>query len=272
MSRPIFLCTLLLCLSTAAEAFGPEGHVIAGLLAEPQLCAAARDEIKALDRDARADLSDFVELGLWADRLRSDPQWRQSGPWHYMNVAGDVTNLADARRLIRAFVHPAEHDVLWAIEHFSALLADRTQSPSTRADALRFVVHFVVDIHQPLHVGLARDRGGNEINVRYGTKVVNLHRFWDTDVIRLRDWSPQRYARYLAAQPPSAVRDADADPQTWAAESLLLRPRIYAGLRQQSAVQSLSAAYLNDAQASTEQRLVLAGRRLASTLNRLLCR
>ncbi|HLF11773.1 MAG TPA: S1/P1 nuclease, partial [Gammaproteobacteria bacterium] len=225
-------------------------------------------EIRALDREVRADLGDFAELGLWADRIRSDPDWQRSAPWHYMNVETDASGLADARRAIRAHAHPAQGDVLWAIEHFSALLADDAQSPSTRADALRLVVHFIVDIHQPLHVGRAGDRGGNEIDVRFGATVTNLHRFWDTDVIELRGWSPQRYARFLAAQESGTTEDADA--VTWAAESLVLRTRVYAGLKH-SGVRELSTGYLLDAQAVTERRLVAAGRRLASTLNRLLC-
>jgi hypothetical protein len=268
MSKYLRILVLSLVCSATAEAFGPDGHVIAGLLAEPHLCEGARDEINALDREVRADLSDFAELGLWADRIRSDSRWQRSAPWHYMNVESDATGLADAERAIRAYALSAGGDVLWAIEHFSGVLADRTQPSAVRADALRFVVHFVVDIHQPLHVGLQADRGGNKIDVRLGMTVTNLHRFWDTDVIKLRGLSPRRYARLLASS-VAAAADED-DPVRWAAESLLLRPRVYAGLRL-SGVQELSAEYVRDAQSVVEQRLVQAGRRLAGTLTRALC-
>ena len=197
MSRYVPLLWLLAF--ATADAYGPEGHLIAGHLAEPRLCAAARAEIAAIDRQVEATLGDFAELGLWADRIRSLPGWEQSAPWHYMNVESAATTLAEAERAIRAYEHPPEGDVLWAIEHFSALLADRAQTPQVRADALRLVAHLVVDVHQPLHVGLASDRGGNEIEVRYGTTVTNLHRFWDTDVIQLRGLSPRRYARAIGA-------------------------------------------------------------------------
>jgi S1/P1 Nuclease len=255
--------------ASAADAFGPEGHLIAGVLAEPALCEQARAEIRALDRAVRADLSDFTELGLWADRIRSDPDWRHSAPWHYMNVETDAATLSEAERAIRAHAHPSEGDVLTAIERFSKELADRTRSSQARGDALRFLVHFVVDIHQPLHVGRAADRGGNEVEIRFDAVTSNLHRFWDTDVIGLRDLSPHEYAALLAGR---AIDVAESvDPILWAAESLVARQRVYADLPA-AGVQLLDADYLRGAQALTEQRLIAAGRRLASTLNRLLCR
>jgi hypothetical protein len=255
--------------STIAVAFGPDGHLIAGYLAEPRLCPEVREEIRAIDREVRDDLGDFPALGLWADRIRSDPAWQYSAPWHYMNVEREPTDIAAARAAIRAHQHPPEGDVLEAIERFSAELADRGRAARTRANALRFLVHFVVDIHQPLHVGSVSDRGGNEIDVVYGGESTNLHRFWDTDVIELRGLSARQYARGLAelAEPGSA----DADPITWAAESLLLRPRVYRGVAARAGVQTLSAAYLSEAQSITERRLAAAGTRLAQTLNRLLC-
>jgi hypothetical protein len=270
MSRNVNVCSLLIGLvsigfwASAARAFGPEGHLIAGYIAAPQLCTAARAEIAAL-----AGNQPFEELGLWADRNRSDPAWEHSAPWHYMNIEiAEGAGLRDAEAAARAYRHPPEGDVLWAIERFSTMLTDRALPKKARAEALRFLVHFVVDIHQPLHVGRAADRGGNTIDVRYGTTVTNLHRFWDTDVIKLRDLSALRYARYLPALDPNAPANG---PPTWAAESLMLRPLIYAGL-DGSGVRPLSADYLQDAQSLIEHRLVQAGHRLASTLNRLLCR
>lgn len=261
----------LLAALPAAHAFGPEGHLIAGMLAERDLCPDVRTEIAAIDRAASADLRDFPELGLWADRIRSADPWKRSGPWHYMNIESRATTLAAAEREVRAFRHPPEGDVLEAIARFESVLADRRRSAAERADALRFVVHFVVDLHQPLHVGRAGDRGGNEIDVRYDGKVVSLHRFWDTDVIDLAELSPARYARRLAARERGARPTGDA--VLWAAESLLDRRIVYAGLdADRRSVQDLSADYVAAARQLTERRLIDAGSRLAATLNGLWCR
>ena len=267
--RLLIGCCSLFAATGGAHAFGPEGHLIAGLLAEPLLCSAARNEIRALDRAVSSELGDFAELGLWADRIRSVSEWRHTGPWHYMNIERDAPSLAAAERAVRAFAHPPEGDVLWAIEHFSEQLENRSLPAATRADALRFLVHFVVDIHQPLHVGRAADRGGNMVDVTYDGTVVNLHRFWDTEVIALADLSPARYARRLATIEPAG--SAQSERATWAAESLFLRAQVYRGVPASARVRALSADYLQAAQRLTERRLREAGERLAATLNSLLC-
>ena len=177
-------------------AFGGLGHRVAGVLAERELCPAARTEVAEL-----ADGQSLGELGLWADTIRGDPAWERSVPWHYVNVpdlppgAGE----AEARAAIKRFRHPPEGDVLTAITQFSAVLADRTRPSAERAEALRFVVHFVVDVHQPLHVARASDGGGTEVDVRVGDDVVSLHRFWDTIALARRHLGADEYARQLEA-------------------------------------------------------------------------
>ena len=117
--------------------------------------------------------------------------------------------------------------MLAAIVRFRSDLANRALPARDRAAALKFLVHFVVDVHQPLHVGRAADRGGNTIDVRYGATVVNLHRFWDTDVLELRGLGAERYARRLRPRfDAAAAARADA-PAVWAAESLALRGAVY---------------------------------------------
>src|SRR5262249_27997043 len=150
-----------------AGAFGPDGHRIAGLLAEPRLCPAARAEVAALTGG-----EPLAELGLWADMIREERP--ESAPWHYMNIA-DLRPGGESRAAVAAYRSPPEGDVLSAIDRFFTALSNRSLPETQRLDALRFLVHFVVDVHQPLHVGRVEDRGGNQIDVRYGDKVVNLH-------------------------------------------------------------------------------------------------
>lgn len=235
------------------SAYGPQGHLIAGRAAQDLLCERAADTI--------ADLRDgdsLGEIGLWADQIRSNDAYDYAAPWHYMNIA-DGERLAD-------FTHPAEGDVLWAIGHFSAQLGDTMRSRTERSEALGFLVHFIVDIHQPLHVGLAEDRGGNAIELRYQGETTNLHRLWDTDVIDWTGLSVSDYARSIAAEPP--VRNVSLDPLVWAAESLALRPRVYGYGRDG---REPSRAYLDAAADITRERLALAALRLAGTLNAILC-
>jgi hypothetical protein len=251
-----------------ALAWGPVGHRIAGDLAEQRLCPAARTNVKSLGGG-----ESLAELGLWADQIRDEPKWKGSRPWHYMNVA-DVplgSGIAAARTAIDKFVHPREGDVLAELERFDKVLADSEKPPDERAEALRFVVHFVVDIHQPLHVGRASDHGGNDVEVRAGNKApVNLHHFWDTDVLPSHASAKleQRLGVELAALP--AVR-ANDPPAEWAAESLALRTTVYGFRTQTREHATLDDGYVHSAQKIADERLVLAAARLAATLNARFC-
>jgi hypothetical protein len=274
----VVICAAL-AVPRAASAFGPLGHRIAGLLAEPALCPAARDEIAALGRG-----ESLAELGLWADTIRGIREWQVSAPWHFMNVEAAADNdvpdagegddaLKAAAATIRGFRSPPEGDVLSAIERFRAEVADRSLPTYERAVALKFLVHFVVDVHQPLHVGRAADRGGNQVDVRYGDTVVNLHRFWDSDVLELRSLGAERYARRLRPRFGAASTASADPPAVWAAESLALRSTVYAfgPNLPTAAAHPLDAAYRATAQQVVEERLVRASQRLAATLNDALC-
>jgi hypothetical protein len=244
----------LAVLSTTAAAYGPDGHLIAGRVASPMLCRQAASVV--MDLTGGEDLG---EIGLWADRIRSDPAYADAAPWHYINVA-DGARLADIE-------HPPEGDVLLAIERFSDRVGDPALSRNERAEALRFLVHFVVDLHQPLHVGLAEDRGGNAIDLVFRGERTNLHRLWDTHVIEWTGLSVGDYVRSMARE-LQAAGSVSLDPVVWADESLALRSRVYAYGR---AGQAPSADYLDFAASVTRERLALAARRLAGTLNSLLC-
>jgi hypothetical protein len=250
-------------------AFGALGHRTSVLLAEQKLCAAARDEIADLDEG-----QPLTELALWADKIRDDPAWERAVPWHYINFPDlpPGAGLEQARAAIDAFQHPPEGDVLTAIAHFTATLADRSRSRDERAEALRFVVHFVVDVHQPVHVARASDGGGTEVEVRVGDDVRSLHGFWDTSVFNRRGVRPEQFAQELEAA-FEAVPDARAHdpPDVWAAESLVLRPTVYSFAPAQQGPATLDDAYRSMAQRIAEQRLVLAAARLAATLNTALC-
>lgn len=249
-------------------AFGGRFHVTAGLLAERALCPAARTDVADL-----AQGQSLGELGLWADSVRFDPAWEPAVAWHYINFPDlpPGAGLDEARAAIDAFEHIPEGDVLTAIAHFTPILADRARSREERAEALRFVVHFVVDVHQPVHVSRAADGGGTETQVRIGDDVRSLHGFWDTSVFDRRRVPPEQFAAELAAafEAVPAVR-AQEPPAQWAAESLALRPTVYSFEPAESPA-VLDDDYRRMAKRIAEERLVLASARLAATLNGALC-
>src|SRR5690606_38288281 len=163
---------------------------------------------------------------------------------------------------------PPEGDVLWAITHFAAELRNAA-ADEERATALRFLAHFIVDVHQPLHVGRESDRGGNTIALVVRGEEVSLHRFWDSEVIALEGLSVHRYVQRIAPLADQYGTEwSKQPPLEWAEESRVLRPQIYAF---DPRAKVLGERYLRRARAITRTRLAQAGARLASELNRLLC-
>jgi hypothetical protein len=248
-----------------ALAWGPVGHRIAGDLAEQKLCPAARTKVKSLGGG-----ESLAELGNWADEIRDEPQWKISHPWHYMDLPDlpPGAGLDDARAAIDKVVHPRDGDVLEALARFSRVLADPKKPRNERAEALRFVVHFVVDIHQPLHIGRPSDHGGNDLQVVFGKKgSVTLHHFWDAEVLTSKRPSAQMKQR-LAALPADRANDPPAE---WAAESLVLRATVYDFRPAAHGPVTLDDSYVRSARKIADERLVLAGARLAATLNTIFC-
>jgi len=244
--------------SPGTLAFGPTGHRIAGHIAEHYLCTETRAALVPL----LAGMA-LADAGLWADTIRRQPGWEHTRPWHFINVT-DRGSVARAAR-------KGPDNVLAALARFEQDLGDKTLATSQRGTALRFVVHFVVDIHQPLHVGRAEDRGGNLVPVVVGGRETNLHALWDGEPLRLPGGpGPRDRARALPGPPPDqAARWQAASPVDWARESQALRRHVYgAGLGPGPA--ALSTAYLDEARSTVDRRLVQAGVRLAGRLNSLL--
>jgi hypothetical protein len=249
----------LICLHSGSAAFGwgPEGHELIGLAAEPLLCRAAVSEIDRLGNG-----ESLAELGQWADRVRSQPAYAHSAPWHYVNIPDD----GDPRRPRTT----SEGNVIDAIERFSRVLSSADSTPAQRRDALRFLVHFIADLHQPLHVGREEDRGGNFIDVNFPRDVRNLHYFWDTSVIRLKGLRTREYADSIGGRVRTAARrDRGTQVRDWAEQVFALRGSVYDF---NTVTGYLDDEYLEIAEALAEQQLVLAAAHLANSLNEIFCR
>ena len=242
-------------LALPAHAWGPQGHRIVGKIAQQHLCVPASETVRKLWGDGGLEAA-----GLWPDQIRDQSRWKHTGPWHYVNV-DDTGPLPPAER-------SPDGDILWALDHYLGVLAAPDVPERQRREAVGFVTHFVGDLHQPLHVGRADDRGGNNITVAApGRETLNLHRYWDTNVITSVQPDPDRYARMIA---PLALGNRQhwqsTDPVAWASESLALRPIVYA-YRERGGEVLLDEDYAQRARTIVRMRLVQAGVRLARILN-----
>ena len=255
-----------LALTPAARAWGPLGHSVVAALAQRQLSPAAEAEVeRLLAPDHTASLA---EVANWADQIHDDPAraalWQQTRPDHYINFHDADCHYVPARDCRDG------RCVVAALQHYVAVLGDRRQSDAARREALKFVVHFVGDIHQPLHAGYRDDKGGNTYQVQFEGKGSNLHRVWDSGMLDRRGLDWQRYAQMLETSSPVAlpapIAPLDNPYAQWAEEScrFTAEPGFY------PPGHTITPAYVQAELPLAEQRLREAGRRLADLLNRTL--
>lgn len=255
---------LLACLvAWPAPAWGPLGHAIIAELAQRQLSAAARTEMLRLL--AVEHVQSLAAVSSWADAIQNDPAeralWQHTRRQHYVDLRGPDCTFEPARDCRDG------QCVVAGIAHYVAVLADRSRSDAVRGEALKFVVHFVGDVHQPLHAGDRDDRGGNTWQVRFDGRGSNLHRVWDSGLLASRGLAAPAYARLLEARPASTSADAagvDAGAYLrWAQEScrITAQPGFY------PRVHRIDEAYVRAGLPVAEQRLRLAGLRLAAVLD-----
>ncbi len=247
---------LVLLFAAPCFGWGRDGHKIISEIATHRLTPEAKVEVRALLGD-----QSLVDVCTWADEIRSDPAYRWASPLHYANVEpGD-----DSFDLER---HCPEHGcVVSAIIKYTEVLGDREASSADRTEALKFLVHFVEDIHQPMHVSHARDRGGNDIKVEFFHDRTNLHRVWDSALIRHTKKPWTTYAAELQATltPEQATEwEKATSPVDWATETYELAVTC---AYEVPADGQLGQAYFERCIPIAEKRLTMAGVRLAHLLN-----
>jgi hypothetical protein len=279
MRRPAVLVLALvatLAASAPALAWSDLGHALVGELAERHLDPAAEAEVRRL----LAGEPDPTLAGVasWADRLRdTDPaRFKATSRWHYVNTPpGEQCDYVPARDC------PGGECVIGAIQAQRAILADRSQPDAVRRDALKFLVHFVGDVHQPMHANNHDDLGGNRFQVslrtdlapeayarnRYvdGVMGTNLHSVWDYYILGSEGLSLQQYADRLddLPWPPMPADGPNTGAAAWAGESC----RLVDARGLYPATHKLDDAYLDAYRPLAEQRVRQAAWRLAQVLD-----
>jgi hypothetical protein len=270
-SRTIFVALLAMTGLLAAPAWGWSelGHRIVGDLAELQLEPATRDAVHALLEGEREP--NLGGVAAWADALRrEDPQrFRISQRWHFINASGGGCRFDERRDC------PGGDCITAAINAQRRILADPSLPRGQRRDALKFIVHFVGDVHQPLHAGPREDRGGNGYQVtitpdaqaqgRRNARPVgtNMHTLWDSQVLQSAGLTRRQYVAQLREREPVRAGAVDDNaPLRWARESCeLVEAR---GLYPDG--HAVDAAWVAGHRALAEERLLLAAARLAALL------
>ena len=154
----------------SAEDWGRNGHRATGAIAEKYLSKKAKRNIQEL-----LDGQSLALVSTYADEIKSDGKYRKYGPWHYVNFPFDSTYEEHEKN--------DAGDIIVAINKSIEVLKDENATKEDKVFYLKMLVHFLGDLHQPLHIGLGEDKGGNDFQVRWFNDGTNLHSVWDTKMI-----------------------------------------------------------------------------------------
>ncbi len=265
-----------------ALAWGYVGHRIIGHMAQAQLTPKTLAAVREL-----TGKETLAEICTWADEIRSDEHWspRPDGKsvtikdnwrdyrnhrfWHYITVpdAAALEHIeSESHPLNQGYLVPKLLDCMVMLRHPDA-------PKKEKAESLQFLAHLLSDVHQPLHVGNGKDRGGNDVDVTFGEKTGSLHWIWDSAVIEAQETEPEVYAQNLLKTLDPAVTKQwrDSDYSDWVKESLELRDQVYRLPTPDSeGVHALQPdAYAKEHLALMELRMAQASVRLAHVLNEI---
>ena len=279
---------VLLAAANPANAWGDLGHKVTALIAYRHLTPAAKSKVDAMlaaDTDTLT-APDFASRATWADEYRNSH--RETAAWHYVNVEIDHPDFESAcfgfpaptpgaGRVASA--GPARDCIANKITEFEAELRSSSTAPLERLIALKFLMHLVGDLHQPLHVSDHNDRGGNCIGLSPSPDGhdTNLHAYWDTGVVEALGSTADTIADRLDRRitPGELSAWARGDAKAWAMESFeLSRKDVYALPSRPTCndhgVVTLAPEYEAAAVRDAALQLEKAGVRMAVLLNRAL--
>ncbi|MDE5874753.1 MAG: S1/P1 nuclease [Muribaculaceae bacterium] len=249
-----FSSLLLLGSSLAAYGWGQKGHDTVAFIGEQHLTSATKSAI-----DSLLDGKSIVYYANWLDNASHTPDYSYSKTWHYKNIDADV-EYEEAPSLDSG-------DIVTALESQIRILADNNLSKEDKALALKMVVHLLGDVHQPMHVGHASDRGGNQWQIKYFGKPNNLHSVWDSSLPEsAHKWSYTEWQNQIdrATEEEEMQITSGGNPDKWAKETFEICKQVYDTTPEGY---NISYDYIAEWTPVIEQQFLKGGLRLADVLN-----
>lgn len=177
INRSFFGLSLLLAGTLSCYGWGQKGHDVVAYVAENHLTPATTQAV-----DSILNGRSMVYWSNWLDNASHNDEYAYTKTWHYKNIDEGV-------KYLNAPVNP-DGDIVTALREQIKILSSEDTSLDKKNLAIKILVHLMGDLHQPMHMGHASDRGGNKINVRYFGRSSNLHSIWDTALLEsAHKWS-----------------------------------------------------------------------------------
>ncbi|EMR03059.1 S1/P1 Nuclease [Cesiribacter andamanensis AMV16] len=236
-----------------ALAWGQNGHRVVGHVAQENLSRKAEKKIMALLGN-----NSLSEVSVWMDDIKSDARYDHTHDWHWVTIPDGQTYAQTEKN--------EKGDILMKIQELVVSLKGGSLNRQEEQEALKYLVHLVGDLHQPLHVGGGDDKGGNDVRVDWFGRNSNLHRVWDSEMIESKQLSFTELSHYLNKPSKAQIKAwQSSSVEAWAMESMGLRSIVY-DLPENK---KLGYSYMYKNWDTVETRLLQAGIRLAGLLNEI---
>lgn len=253
----ILIGFLLFCFMVqplSAFDWGQNGHRATAAIATQYLSKKAKKNIERLLGDET-----LVTVSTFADEIKSYDEYRKYGTWHYVNIAPGETYESHDK-------NPGG-DLYMAIKNCEEILSSETSSKEEKIFSLKLLVHFIGDLHQPLHVGRASDKGGNDFQVQWYGNGTNLHSVWDTKMIESYNMSYSELSKNFGKVSKAEYQNISAGELIdWVEESRALAIQVYDSAE---VGENLGYRYMADQFGLVQEQLQKGGVRLAAMLNQI---
>jgi hypothetical protein len=255
------LITLILTLtfltsfqSYAGDDWSATGHRVVGKIANQYLTSKTKRNIKKILNNKSLDF-----VSTFADDIKSDKRYNEFYTWHYINMPLDQ-NYEDSEK-------SSSGDLVSGINYCIKVIKDNNSSNDDKAFYLKLLIHFVGDLHQPMHVGLVEDKGGNDFKLQWFYKDSNLHSVWDREMIDGYGMSYSEIAdnaNILNKNQVKAIQEGTL--VDWVNDTHKLTRQVYANVKPND---NLRYSYSYDNFETVRSQLQKGGVRLAKVLNDL---
>ena len=257
--KKIFIAVFFIFGIAEASAWGVTGHRVVAEIAENHLTNRAKRKLKKLIGKQK-----LAYWANWPDNVRNSPEWKNTSTWHYVNIPPQESK----EQFIEQLKNNNKPNIYTAIQNVKGVIVDKNTPDADREIYLRFLVHFLGDMMQPMHTGREEDLGGNLIKIQFFKKDTNLHSLWDSGLIDNTKYSYTEYARVLDVKSKEEIKQIQSGSlEDWLYESHQAANQLYVSVKPG---ENYSYDYQEQYKDLLERQLLHAGLRLAKILNEVL--
>lgn len=260
MKTKYFAPLLLVTFALILISWGYTGHRTIGKITENHLTDKAKLAVKNLLGD-----TSIADACTWADDARKEPAFKETGDWHFLNLPLGL----NYQQFTKYVDTVSKGNVYSALLNAEKTLRDKKTSKQQQVYALKFILHLVGDLHQPMHISRAEDKGGNTIQLNYEEKGTNLHSLWDTKLLEHQGLSYVQLAEKYDQISAADIKQWQNEPvMQWIWESYQISSALYAEVDGMNK-RVIDDAYYQKHLPTIQKRIQQAAIRLAGILNKI---